>query len=149
VPDHAPTTAPTDPDRYRRAVIPVSGELLKILLGLPPDVDVRHFFTSPDAYTLMAAITSPDLAEVEPGAAAPGVVPSYEVVDGRAVLVDTGIGSAPGATRWEWNYRYPDTGPTQFEPITEAQARRAAAKDLSVILLRRQPGTTDWEEAPA
>lgn len=146
--DPAVAAPANDPDRYRRAVIPISGELLKILLGLPSNIDVRHFFVSPDAYTLMAAVTSPDLPEVHPGLVAPGINPTYEVVDGRAVLVETGLGSVPNATQWEWSYQYPDTGPVGHD-VTERDARIAAAKDLSVILLRRQPGETEWTEAPA
>jgi len=147
VTDPAP---PTDPDRYRRAVIPISGELLKILLGLPSDVDVRHFFTSPDGYTLMAAVTSPDLPEVHPSLVAPGINPTYEVVDGRAVLVETGIAGVPNATQWEWGYRYIDwaTG-SAAGPMPERTARIRVAEDHSAILLRRQPGETEWTEAPA
>ena len=146
-----PAIAPpaTDPDRNRRAVIPVHGELFHRLLGLPPNVHVHHFAVAQDGFSINVAVTSPDLPECEPGLYAPPLMPTYELIDGRAVLVDAGISAVPNATRWEWNYRYPDTGPTQFESITERQARAAAAHDLSVIVLRREPGTTEWTEAPA
>jgi hypothetical protein len=149
VTDPAATAPPTDPNRRRRAVIRVSEELIHDLLQLPPDVEVRWIADNPLRGRIDVMVTSPDLPVVEEGAIPPDLEPSYAKVYDRPVLVDTGIGRVPNATPWEWNYRYPDTCPTQFEPITEEQARRAAAQDLAVILLRRQPGQTEWTEAPA
>jgi len=149
VTDPDATEYPVDPNRTRRAVISVAGELMHDLLQLPPDVEVRHFGISPDSLTINVVVTSPDLPELERGATAHPLTPAYAKIYDRPVLADTGIGSVPGAVRWEWNYRYPDTGPTQLEPLGEWDARTTAARDLSVILLRRRPGTTDWEEAPA
>lgn len=145
-----PDPPATDPDRYRRAVIPISGELLKVLLGLPPNFDVRHFFPSPDGYTLMAAVTSPDLPEVHPGLVAPGINPTYDLIDGRAVLVETGLDHVPNAARWEWGYRYVDwAAGSAAGPVPERTARTRVAEDHSAILLRRAPGDTEWTEAPA
>ncbi|MFI6304301.1 hypothetical protein ACIBCH_20720 [Amycolatopsis thailandensis] len=146
----ASAAPPHDPNRYRRAVIPIDTDFVKLLLNLPPDMDVHHLFLSPDGYNVMAAVTSPDLPEVHPGHVAPGICPTYDAIDGRAVLVDTGVSSVPGARRWEWAYRYVDHNAPIWHPDqTEADVRRKAAHDLAVIVLRRQPGATEWEEAPA
>ncbi|MEA5366073.1 hypothetical protein VA596_41555 [Amycolatopsis sp., V23-08] len=147
--DQPSSPAPTDPNRHRRAVIPVHGELFHKLLGLPPNVHVHHFAVAQDGFSINVAVTSPDLPEVEPGLYAPPLMPSYELVDGRAVLVDAGIGSVPGATRWEWGYRFVDSPGLGVGPVSERAARIRAAEDHSVILLRRLPGETEWTEAPA
>lgn len=148
--DQPTTTAPpTDPNRRRRAVIRIDERMIHDLLQLPPDIEVGWIADDPLRLRIDVMVTSPDLPVVEEGAIPPDLEPSYARVFDRPALVDTGISRVPNATVWEWNYRYPDTGPTQFEPITEEQARRAAAQDLSVILLRRQPGEAEWTEAPA
>lgn len=147
--DPATTEPPLDPNRRRLAVIPVHEELIHRLLGLPSDVQVHHVAVGYGGFTIDVAVTSPDLPVCDEGIVAPRLMPTYAHIDGRAVLVDTGISYVPNAVQWEWNYRYADTGPTQFEAITEQQARRAAAHDLAVIVLRREPGATEWEEAPA
>lgn len=147
--DQTAAAPSADPNRRRRAVIRVSEELIHDLLQLPPDVEVRHCMPGHGGFTIDVFVTSPDLPVVDDACIAPDLNPVYARVYERPHLIDTGISALPGATRWEWNYRYPDTGPTQFEPITEGDARITAAKDLSVILLRRQPGETEWTEAPA
>ncbi len=145
-----PATAPrTDPNRHRRAIICVHPQLIHRLLALPPDVEVRHFGASHDSLGINVIVTSPDLPEVDPACVSTDIYPAYELIDGRAVLVDTGISAVAGARRWEWSYRYPDTGPIEQPNLTEADVRRKAAHDLSVIILRREPGATEWEEAPA
>lgn len=147
--DEPDSPAPIDPNRRRRAVIRVHEELIHDLLQLPPDIEVRAFALDMLRNTIDVMVTSPDLPVVEEGAYPPDLEPSYARVFDRPALVDTGLSQVANAASWEWNYRYADTGPTQFNPITEADARLAAAKDLSVILLRRQPGETEWTEAPA
>lgn len=144
-----PATAPPVDTRYRRAIMSVSTDIIHQLLMLPPDVHVHHFALGQSGFTIEVAVTSPDLPECAPGYAAPSLNPSYALIGGRAALVDTGISAVPNAKRYEWAYRYPDTGPVGVPPIAEHEARTAAAKDLSVILLRREPGQTEWTEAPA
>lgn len=143
------TTTPADPNRRRRAIIRINEELIHDLLQLPPDIEVCRIADNPLRSRIDVMVTSPDLPVVDEGAIPPDLEPSYARIFDRPVLVETGVSRVPNATAWEWGYRYVDTGPVGNLPTTEDQARRAAAKDLSVILLRRQPGTTDWEEAPA
>lgn len=143
------TVPPTDPNRRRRAVIRVNEQLIHDLLQLPPDIEVLAVASDTLRNTIDILVTSPDLPTVLEGNYPPDLNPSYAKIYDRPVLIDTGVSHVLGAVRSEWNYRYPDTGPTQAKPITEEQARRAAVTDLSVSLLRRQPGTTEWEEAPA
>jgi hypothetical protein len=144
-----PLASAADTALRRRAVIRIHEQLIHDLLQLPSDFRVLHVAPGHMGWTIDVGVISPDLPECPEGAIAPELSPAYARVDDRAVLVDTGISRVANARQWEWNYRYPDTGPTQADPITEEQARRAAAHDLSVILLRRQPGETEWTEAPA
>ncbi len=143
------TAPPADPTR-RRAVIRIHEQLIHDLLQLPLDVVVHHVAPGYMGWTIDVAVTSPDLPECPEAACAPELRPTYARIDGRpAVLVETGIAAVPGAREWEWAYRYPDTGPVYPNPISEEQARRKAAQDLGIVLLRREPGQTEWTEAPA
>ena len=145
----AAAAPPTDPNRRRRAIVRINEELIHDLLQLPPDIEVRWIADDTLRSRIDVMVTSPDLPVVEEGAVPPDLNPSYAKVYNRPVLVDTGVSRVPNATVWEWAYRFPDTGPVGNPPITEEQARRAAAQDLAVILLRRHPGETEWTEAPA
>lgn len=143
------TVSPTDPNRRRRAVIRIPEDLIHDLLHLPPDVEVRWVKDNWLRGCIDVMVTSPDLPVLDAGAHPPDLKPSYDRIDDRPVLVDTGISAVLGAKRWEWSFRYPDTGPVARPGLTEAEVRREAAHDLSIIILRREPGTTEWEEAPA
>ncbi|HEY3479683.1 MAG TPA: hypothetical protein VGL02_12370 [Streptomyces sp.] len=145
------TAAPAvDPNRHRRAVIHVHEGLIRRLLGLPPDVEVRHCTPGFGGFTIDVFVTSPDLPPVDEACVSPTIRPTYETIDGRSVLVDTGISTVPGAAQWEWGYRYLDwAAGSAAGPMPERTARIRVAEDHSAVLLRRQPGETEWTEAPA
>lgn len=143
-----PEAPALDPNRRRRAVIHAHEGLIHDLLQLPPDVEVRAYAFDIPRNTIDVLVTSPDLPVVPEGNCPPDLNPAYAKVYDRPALIDTGISRVPNAIRWEWAYRFPDTGPVGNPPITEEEARREAAHDLSIILLRREPGQTEWKEAP-
>ena len=71
----------------KRAVIPVSMEMIHHLLDLPDDVEVLHANIGNYGMTLDVVITAPDMADVEPLAMAPRVDAVYEHRDGFTRLL--------------------------------------------------------------
>lgn len=71
----------------KRAVIPVSMDMIQHLLNLPDDVEVLHVNIGNYGMTLDVVITAPDMADVDPLAMPPRVDVVYGDRDGFVRLL--------------------------------------------------------------
>lgn len=72
----------------RRAVIPVSMEMIHQLLRLPDGMEVLHVAPGNAGLTLDVVVTAPDMADLDPAAQPPALSPTY-VRDERGVRLDS------------------------------------------------------------
>jgi len=81
----------------KRAVIPVSMELIHQLLQLPEDVEILHSTIGNYGLTLDLVITAPDMAGLDPLMTPPRAVPTYVRENGVGRLVSLDYPREPAA----------------------------------------------------